>query len=77
MEGIFAAVTILIKKETDNLEGILFASNSSNGSGVHDFIAADPTNARILISSTIAFIAGIFQVRFKKFIRLTTYFLHF
>ncbi len=57
--GIFAAVTLLLKRITDELDGKLF---SSQGIKSNDFISNDESTARVLIASNIAFWAGIIQV---------------
>jgi hypothetical protein len=59
--GIFAATTILIKKETDKFDGALFSSRGVQSS---NFISNDPVMARVYICACIAFMTGIFQVKF-------------
>jgi MFS superfamily sulfate permease-like transporter len=59
--GIFAAVTILIKKETDKFDGVLFSTKGLHSFG---FISNNPVMARVYISACLAFMAGIFQVIF-------------
>lgn len=57
--GIFAAVTMLIKKETDNFDGILFSSKGLTNSS---FISNNEMRARVLISAQLAFLAGVIHV---------------
>ena len=58
-KGIFAAVTMLIKKETDNFDGILFSSKGLTNSS---FISNNEMRARVLISAQLAFLAGVIHV---------------
>ena len=61
--GIFGAVTLLLKRITDELDGKLY---SSKGVQSPDFISNDETTARVLIASNIAFWAGLIQVCIKS-----------
>ena len=45
--GIFAAVTLLLKRITDELDGKIF---SSQGIKSNDFISNDESTARVLIA---------------------------
>lgn len=64
--GIYAIVSLMVKATTDELEGHLYPSQSEIQIGLNEthmhYISLDPTEAKIMIGTVLAFYTGVIQV---------------